>query len=122
MDVFDLRHRVIDQYSDYVGSFVTMRDQRIREHVEGELRSGALWPQPLIQLNPAFEPGDSVESLVAAKELHPKCLEIFRDKPTPGEDRGLPAFTAIEATGERRWRRYRLGAVKDRSRHERGGW
>ena len=89
MDVFDLRQRVIGEYASYVGSFVTMRDQRIREHVEGELRSGALWPQPLIQLNPAFEPGDSVEALVAAKELHPKCLEIFRDKPTPGEDRGL---------------------------------
>jgi very-short-patch-repair endonuclease len=88
LDVFDLRHRVIGEYANYVGSFVTIRDDRVRSHVDAEMQSGVLWPQPLIQLNPAFEPGDSLDALVAAGELHPKCLEIFRDKPTPSEDRG----------------------------------
>ncbi len=89
MDVFDLRQRVIGQYANYVGSFVTIGDSRIRDHVDVEMRSGVLWPQPLVQLNPAFEPGDDLEALVRAGTLHPKCLEIFRDKPTPREDRGL---------------------------------
>lgn len=89
MDVFDLRQRVIGEYANYVGSFVTIDDARIRDHVDTEMRSGVLWPQPLVQLNPAFEPGDDLESLVRAGTLHPKCLEIFRDKPTPSEDRGL---------------------------------
>lgn len=101
MDVFDLRHRVIDQYAQYVGSFVTMRDQRVREYVEQEMASGALWPQPLIQLNPAFEPGETVESLVARGELHPKCLEIFRDKPTLGTDRGLLRLHSHQVEGIR---------------------
>lgn len=88
MDVFELRHRVIDEYANYVGSFVTIRDDRIRDHVDQQMASGILWPQPLLQLNPAFEPGDTIEALVAAGELHPRCLDIFRDKPTRTEDRG----------------------------------
>ncbi|HEX5753420.1 MAG TPA: hypothetical protein VFZ09_44895 [Archangium sp.] len=70
MDVFEIRDNVVDQYSEYVGSFVTIRDDRIREYVSAEMHSGALWPDPLLQLNPAFEPGDSLDSLVAGGELH----------------------------------------------------
>lgn len=89
MDVFDLREGVINEYASYVGSFVTVRDRRIREHVDQEMHSGVLWPQPLVQLNPAFEPGEGLETLVSRGELHERCLGIFRDKPTPTEDRGL---------------------------------
>ncbi|MFH1466560.1 MAG: DEAD/DEAH box helicase [Pseudomonadota bacterium] len=89
MNVFDLRKSVIGEYADYVGSFVNILDERIRAHVDHEMQSEVLWPQPLVQLNPAFEPGDSMELLVEAGELHPKCLSIFRAKPTPTEDHGL---------------------------------
>ncbi|MCK6505650.1 DEAD/DEAH box helicase [Myxococcota bacterium] len=88
MDVFDLRHRVIGEYADYVGSYVSIQDERIKALVEQELQSGVLWPQPLVQLNPAFEPGESLERLIAAGELHPRCLDIFRVKPTPSLDHG----------------------------------
>ncbi len=46
MDVFDLRDHVIGDYANYVGSFVRIRDERIRDFVDGELASGALWPEP----------------------------------------------------------------------------
>ena len=59
MDVFDLRNRVIGEYADYVGSFVSIRDERIRAHVDEQMQSGILWPDPLVQLNPAFEPGET---------------------------------------------------------------
>ena len=107
MDVFDLRDKVIDEYADYVGSFVTIDDPRIRDHVDREVGSGILWPQPLIQLNPAFEPGDDLESLVAKGELHGKCLEIFRDKPTPADDRGLLRLHRHQVEGIRAARRDR---------------
>jgi ATP-dependent helicase YprA (DUF1998 family) len=42
-----------------------------------------LWPEPLIQLNPAFEPGESIGELVARSELHPECSRIFRRKLRP---------------------------------------
>jgi hypothetical protein len=42
------------------------------------MQSGALWPEPLIQLNPAFEQVETIEELVAKKSLHEECSRIFR--------------------------------------------
>lgn len=64
MDVFELRKRLTWDYSDYVRSFIRIRDADIRAKVEDELNEGLLWPEPLIQLNPSFEPGETVEELV----------------------------------------------------------
>src|SRR5438132_678156 len=51
MNVFELRKRLIGDYSAYVGGFIEIRDPRIGEHVERSLDAGELWPEPLIQLN-----------------------------------------------------------------------
>lgn len=88
MDVFQLRDHVVDEYADYICSFVTIRDERIREKVETELSSGLLWPEPLIQLNPSFQPGPLLAQLIADGTLHPDCSKVFRRKPAPGEDLG----------------------------------
>ncbi|MCC6623564.1 MAG: DEAD/DEAH box helicase [Deltaproteobacteria bacterium] len=77
MDVFQLRDRVIADYSSYTTSFVTIRDARVREHVETELRDGALWPDPLVQVSPSYREGASLDALVAADQLHPRCREVF---------------------------------------------
>ena len=52
MDVFYLCDRVIQDYANYVRSFVRVRDRRIDEFVQKSLRDEVLWPQSLIQLNP----------------------------------------------------------------------
>ena len=88
MNVFDLRRQVVDAYAEYVQSFVTIADDRISRLVDEQLKAGVLWPEPLVQLNPAFEPGDSLESLVEAGVLDPRCRQVFRDKPEPSVDRG----------------------------------
>ena len=78
MDVFSLRDRLVEEYSDYIRSFIQISDDRIREKVRQELESGALWPEPLIQLNPAFEAGATIDELVEEGTLHPECRRIFR--------------------------------------------
>ncbi|MCL5962722.1 MAG: DEAD/DEAH box helicase, partial [Chloroflexi bacterium] len=78
MDVFALRDRVVGEYARYVQSFVRIRDQRLREFVDQQMASGVLWPDPLIQLNPAYAPGGSVDDLVRAGLLHSECSRIFR--------------------------------------------
>ena len=83
VDVFRLRNNVITDYSNYVRSFLTIRNEKIERLVRDEMEGGFLWPDPLIQLNPAFEPGESLETLIKNEELHPECINIFRDK---GED------------------------------------
>jgi hypothetical protein len=54
-----------------------IKDQSIRQLVEGEMARGFLWPEPLIHLNPAFEPGESIQQLIAQGEFHPACLEAL---------------------------------------------
>jgi len=89
MDVFELRNKLILDYESYIRSFVTIRDRPIRDYVERSLNSGLLWPEPLIQLNPSFEQGESIDSFVSRSVLHSDCSRIFRIK-ADQRDPGLP--------------------------------
>ena len=81
MDVFELRNRLVQDYADYVRSFINIRDARIAETVKQKLAEGVLWPEPLIQLNPFFEPGGSIGDLVRNEQLlHSECERIFAIK------------------------------------------
>ena len=72
MNIFDFRRRLIDDYAAYTRSFIQIRDPQIREYVDSQLEAGVLWPDPLIQLNPSFEPGATIDQLVAEGVLHPR--------------------------------------------------
>ena len=62
-DVFALRDRVVDEYRSYVESFINIRDERIADYVSGKLEEGELWPDAVLQLNPAYEAGRSLGEL-----------------------------------------------------------
>ena len=90
MNIFEFRDRLIEDYTCYVKSFIHISDEKIREHVERELEEKqALWPEPLIQLNPLFEQGVSVDELVQQGTLHRDCAPIFR-RDKRGDELGLP--------------------------------
>lgn len=78
MDVFDLRTRLVDDYKDYTNSFINILDDRINRKVDNALEEGALWPESLLQLNPTFFPGESIEELANKNVLHSECAKIFR--------------------------------------------
>jgi ATP-dependent helicase YprA (DUF1998 family)/very-short-patch-repair endonuclease len=78
VDVFGLRERLVQDYANFTRSFVVIRDERIRERVDRELEAGLLWPHPIVQLNPAFEPGGTIDDLVGEGLLHERCRQIFR--------------------------------------------
>jgi ATP-dependent helicase YprA (DUF1998 family) len=78
MDVFELRQTLISKYQDYVRSFIRIRNPRIEQLVNEELKEGLLWPRPLVQLNPFFEHGKSIPELVEEKILSEGCQRIFR--------------------------------------------
>jgi ATP-dependent helicase YprA (DUF1998 family) len=80
MDVFHLRQHLIDDYSRYIGSFIQIRSPRISKLVRDSIQEGLLWPEPLIQLNPAFEPGEWIDELVKQEVLHQECSRVFRIK------------------------------------------
>ncbi len=78
MDVFKLRDDVVAGYSDYVRSFLTIADEQIKNFVEQRFADGHLWPDALVQLNPAFRPGATIAALVDEGVLHPECARVFR--------------------------------------------
>jgi len=89
MNVFRLRQQVLEDFASYVRSFQRFSDARIAELVEGALAAGHLWPEALVQLNPAFEGGGTIDQLVEEGVLHPACRQVFRRKTHP-HDPGQP--------------------------------
>jgi ATP-dependent helicase YprA (DUF1998 family) len=86
MNVFELRDRLTADYAAYASSFIQIRDQRIYEEVQRNIKQSSFWPDPLIQLNPSFASGGTVQELVAEGVLHPECSRIFlKDKQKGGQ-------------------------------------
>ena len=83
MNIFKYRDDVVRNYEDYVRSFIRIKDRRISECVDKAFEDELLWPDPLIQLNPTFHPGLTVDELCREDVLHPKCGEIFRRNKVP---------------------------------------
>lgn len=90
MNVFDLRDRLVSDYASYTKSFIKIADPRIQKEVDGSLGAGAFWPDPLLQLNPTFLPGGTIDDLVAQDVLHPECSRIFRVDKTDTDHTGKP--------------------------------
>ena len=88
MNVFELRDRLVDDYRNYTRSFIKIRDPRIKEFVDGHLGAEGFWPEPLLQLNPAFQPGGTIDDLVAERVLSDQCSRIFRYRESPEDHRG----------------------------------
>ncbi|MDR9392586.1 MAG: DEAD/DEAH box helicase [Trueperaceae bacterium] len=90
MDVFDFRNALVGDYADYVRSFIHISDERIRATVDGALEEGHLWPQPLVQLNPAYAPGGPLDALVEDGTLLPATRDVFRVGKDPDDPVGRP--------------------------------
>lgn len=78
MNVFEFREKLVTDYSSFTRSFTRIKSPDIGAYVESEYQSQRYWPAPLIQVNPNFKPGHSVEDLVKSEQLHVECLRIFR--------------------------------------------
>jgi len=76
-DVFGLRDRVVQEYRDYVESFVRVLDPRIDKFVRRQLAAGELWPDAVLQLNPAFEPDLTLRELANAGTIARETARFF---------------------------------------------
>ncbi|WP_303786292.1 DEAD/DEAH box helicase [Azovibrio restrictus] len=78
MDVFEFRTRLLSDYAAFTRSFTRIHAPDIKAFVDEAYDSGRYWPAPLVQVNPNFKTGATVEALVQQKVLHPECSRIFR--------------------------------------------
>ncbi len=78
MSIVELQRRVLEDYSSFVSSFVQVADERLRAFVEQMLHEKQhLWPEPLVQLSPAYQRDATVEELAGEGVLHPETARIF---------------------------------------------
>ena len=78
MNVFEFRQHLVTEYSAFTRSFTRIKADDIRAFVDAEYASQKYWPEPLVQINPNFKIGGTVEQLVATGQLHTRCADIFR--------------------------------------------
>ena len=78
MNIFDTHKKIVDDYSDYIKSFIHISDPEIKLKVEESLSQGLLWPQPLLQFNPAYEMAGSIEEVIDSGLLHNDFQHIFK--------------------------------------------
>ena len=76
-DVFGLRDHVVDQYRDYVESFIHVRDARIESFVNRMLERGELWPDAVLQLTLADLAGAGIIGRDTARFFGPS-IELYR--------------------------------------------
>ncbi len=79
-DVFRLRDHVVQEYRDYVESFVHVLDPRINAFVRERLAVGELWPEAVLQLNPAYEQGPTLGELAASGAITSDTARFFGPK------------------------------------------
>ncbi|MDW8145211.1 MAG: DEAD/DEAH box helicase [Roseiflexaceae bacterium] len=76
--IFDLHASVLADYRDFVQSFLQIADDRARAFVDQAFDDQALWPQPLVQLSPAYALDDTVDDLARAGAIHQLAAALFR--------------------------------------------
>ena len=104
MDVFALREKVVSDYRNYIESFVRINDEAINNFVQEKFGTGALWPDAILQLNPAYEPGSTLDELAAQGSILKATADFFRGR----DGKALRLYrhqqNAIEIA--RRWESY----------------
>lgn len=78
MDIFQIHRRIMDDYANYIRSFVSISDEELRTRVEQYLNDGHLWPEPLLTFNPSFAKAGSIEEVVASEILAAELADAFR--------------------------------------------
>ena len=87
MNVFDLDEAVIDRYKAFARSFTDIRSPELNAKVDELYATRRFWPEPLIQLNPHYADGGSIQDFIDAGDLEPECAEVFRGLSNSGRVR-----------------------------------
>lgn len=78
-NIFTLHQSILSDYKSYINSFLNIADKRILDVVNKDFELRTLYPEPLIQFNPAFESGGKVEDLINKNILVKEFNNIFYD-------------------------------------------
>lgn len=77
MNVFELDNALIGKYEEFARSFTEIRADDLRQSVDAIYEDGRFWPEPLIELNPLYARGLSIDKIVADGIVDPALADIF---------------------------------------------
>jgi len=77
MNIFSFRDALTTDYAEYVRSFIRVGTDDVRATVDAALDEQVLWPEPIVQLNPAYAPDAYVRDLVGEDLLHATAAKVF---------------------------------------------
>lgn len=77
MDVFSLDAFLLDHYTSFARSFTRIRSTELKSKVDQLYEGRRFWPEPLLQLNPHYEEGRTIGSLIGSDGLAEDCRQIF---------------------------------------------
>ncbi len=77
MQAFRIHQNIVEDYKNYLNSFTFIKDKRIRDKVDEAFKSGIFLPEPLIQFNPSFKLGQSLDDLEKESLIHSDLKLIF---------------------------------------------
>ncbi|MCX7867375.1 MAG: DEAD/DEAH box helicase [Limisphaera sp.] len=81
MSIFELHSAVLEEYADFVRSFLLIADERARAFVDQAIdQQSQLWPDFLLQVSPAYAPGCTVDELADQGCIAPETARIFRTR------------------------------------------
>ena len=81
MNIIDIYDKLKSSYKDYIGSFVSIKDKRIKQEVSEAIQNEKLWPKALIQFNPNFAQGVGVAQMIENGFPIHKDLQRFFNTP-----------------------------------------
>jgi len=77
VNIFDLDEALVERYAAFARSFSIFRAPEIADQIDKIYGGRKFWPDPLITINPRFEPGRSIDELVTDGVLDPALASIF---------------------------------------------
>jgi superfamily II DNA/RNA helicase/very-short-patch-repair endonuclease len=104
IDILQYHRTVVEEYERYIKGFININDPKIRQVVEEFIGDKKLWPEPLIQFNPGYEPGIPFGNMTDA-DVHPQCGALFPFEPYKHQEESLRLgaqkkhFVVISGTG-----------------------
>lgn len=77
MNIFELHNSIINDYKSYIDSFINIKDEKVKQCVEDELRQGRFIKEPLIQFNPSYQLGESLSELSSQNLINGNLQKVF---------------------------------------------
>lgn len=80
MNIINIYNELKQSYKEYISSFVSIKDERIKKEVSEALQEEKLWPKALIQFNPNFAQGIGVTQMIEkGLPIHKDLALFFKD-------------------------------------------